>query len=262
MSKAYWKTRIQEEQTKLLDRKSLETQKLLAKEYNRLYKETKLKLVDLYAELLAASADGTILVSDLYKFNRYYDLCNSISDNLVKLGGKEIKITEVNLIDMYKLNSVLVGDSFKLQGEINTQAMEKCLDTIWCADGKHWSERIWKNKALLQDRIEKGIVDTIAAGKGRKDLVEQLKKDFDVGFHEADRIARTELNYVQNQSAIDRYEQGGIEQYEFLAEIDSRTSEICKELNGKKFRIKDMSVGENFPPCHPYCRSTIIPVIK
>jgi uncharacterized protein with gpF-like domain len=38
--------------------------------------------------------------------------------------------------------------------------------------------------------------------------------------------------------------------------LDSRTSEICRELNGKRFKLSEAEVGVNYPPMHPNCRST------
>lgn len=54
----------------------------------------------------------------------------------------------------------------------------------------------------------------------------------------------------------------GIEKYEFVAEVDSKTSDICLELNGKIFNIKDAEVGKNLPPMLPNCRSTIVPFVE
>jgi len=54
----------------------------------------------------------------------------------------------------------------------------------------------------------------------------------------------------------------GIEKYEFVAEVDKRTSDICLELNGKIFNIKDAEVGKNLPPCHCFCRSCIVPFVE
>jgi hypothetical protein len=50
-----------------------------------------------------------------------------------------------------------------------------------------------------------------------------------------------------------------VDRYEYLATLDNRTSEICRELDGKVFDVKEAEVGVNQPPMHPYCRSTTIP---
>lgn len=82
------------------------------------------------------------------------------------------------------------------------------------------------------------------------------------GYKETQRLVRTELNYALNEATKIAYEEDEIEEYEFLAEIDNRTSAICKELNGQIFKVKDAVVGINYPSMHPNCRSTTMPVIK
>ena len=45
--------------------------------------------------------------------------------------------------------------------------------------------------------------------------------------------------------------------YVFVATLDNRTSQICQELDGKKFKLSEAEEGVNYPPMHPYCRSTV-----
>jgi hypothetical protein len=44
-----------------------------------------------------------------------------------------------------------------------------------------------------------------------------------------------------------------------VATLDSRTSEICQEMDGKTFRMSEWEVGVNAPPFHVNCRTTTIP---
>jgi SPP1 gp7 family putative phage head morphogenesis protein len=71
------------------------------------------------------------------------------------------------------------------------------------------------------------------------------------------------LDFLETVLQTFRAEDSGVvEKYEFLAAIDSRTSKLCRDKDGKVFKLKDSKVGVNFPPLHPHCRSTIIPVLK
>lgn len=49
-----------------------------------------------------------------------------------------------------------------------------------------------------------------------------------------------------------------MEEYEILATLDSRTSVICQEKDGKHYPVDDIQVGINYPPFHPNCRTTTI----
>lgn len=44
-----------------------------------------------------------------------------------------------------------------------------------------------------------------------------------------------------------------------MATLDSHTSAICQEMDGKRFPISKMEVGVTAPPFHPWCRTTTAP---
>ena len=275
MSKSnYWERRIQQQTDLLFDKTLLDTEKELKKKYKQALEDTLADIKDLWDKLQKESADGVIKPNDLYRYNRYYQVKNNLNERLKRLGLSEDKIYRRKFMNTYfdtqdmlseyvayltKQPQMKSTNSFTMEQQ---NAAEKVLESIWCSDGKHWSDRIWSNKNKLQDRIEKGLMDCISRGVSKDELVKTLMDDFGKGFSDADRIARTELTYVQNQAAKDRYEAAGIKKYQYLAEIDSRTSNICKELNGKEFNFTVSSVGVNMPPMHTNCRSTIIPVVE
>ena len=118
------------------------------------------------------------------------------------------------------------------------------------------------NKRVLQQKLEEGLVDCVARGLPKDQVVSELcGLSYDGNRYCADRIVRTELTRIQNQAAKDTYEAAGVDYYEYLAVEDDRTSEECAELNGKQFRFCNAVVGVNFPPMHPNCRCTIIPLV-
>lgn len=275
MSKSnYWERRIQTQTDLLFDKTLLDTEKELKKKYKQALEDTLADIKDLWDKLQKESADGVIRPNDLYRYNRYFQVKNNLNERLKRLGLSEDKIYRRKFMNTYfdtqemlseyvayltKQPQMKSTNSFTMEQQ---NAAEKVLESIWCSDGKHWSDRIWSNKNKLQDRIEKGLMDCVSRGVSKDELVKTLMDDFGKGFSDADRIARTELTYVQNQAAKDRYEAAGIKKYQYLAEIDSRTSDICKELNGKEFNFTVSSVGVNMPPMHTNCRSTIIPVVE
>ena len=53
----------------------------------------------------------------------------------------------------------------------------------------------------------------------------------------------------------------GMEKYRFDAVLDKKTSEKCRDLDGKVFLLKDADEGKNYPPMHPNCRSLAVAVI-
>lgn len=258
----YWQKRELEQRDLIFDKTLAEYEKELKKQYQQALKAVSRDIEQLYDELLASSADGTLLASDLYKYNRYFSLMKSLNKQLKALGGKEINITKQKLLDMYAITSSSVGKSIGFSGEFNQKAAKEVINSIWCADGKHWSSRIWQNKAQLQVALEKGLVDCVSRGVSKDELVKTLMETFNVGYRKADRIARTELSYVQNKAAMNKYEEAGLDEYEILSAHDERTCPICSKMNGKRFKLSEAEAGVNYPPLHSNCRCAVLGVIK
>lgn len=256
----YWNEREQKAKTALFNKSKKEIEKELAKEYKETALKVRLLMSDLYTDI-TTNRRGEVLISDLYKYNRYYDLINNINKELLSLGQKEVKIYNQAFTDMYIANAEIIDKSLGVASKPDKKAAQRVIHTIWTDDGKSWSSRIWKNNALLVEKLENGLFDSVAAGASKDKLVKRIKEDFNVRFNEADRIVRTELSHIQNQSTLDRYNEAGINKYKYLAEIDERNCDICQKLDGQEFNLKDAEVGINFPPMHPGCRCTIIPVI-
>lgn len=159
----------------------------------------------------------------------------------------------------YRKNCEIIGKDINWLLPINEETVKNALNSVWCQDGRHWSDRIWSNKQLLEERIKDGMIDCIASGSGKDELVRRLMDDFNVGYNQADRIARTELAYIQNKSTLDKYEQAGIEKYKVLA--NQADDESCGDLDGEEFYLHEAEVGVNFPPFHPNCKCAILAVL-
>ena len=77
--------------------------------------------------------------------------------------------------------------------------------------------------------------------------------------HQIRTIVRTSVNQVQNQASQAVYAANSkvAPKYEYVATLDSKTSPICKRLDGRKF---EYNKGPT-PPQHFNCRSTTVPVV-
>lgn len=76
-------------------------------------------------------------------------------------------------------------------------------------------------------------------------------------------VIRTSLNHISNQSKKALYEanQDVVIGHEWVSKIDSRTSDICRSLDGTKYYYnRDGAIL--YPPAHPNCRSTIAPITR
>ena len=245
----YWEAR---EQEALYNELLKEGEKQLITQYRRSAYTVLSLLLDLYA-------GGVPTITDIYRFNRYYELLGLLNNDLKALGAKEIAITTTLLTDMYIENKKIIGDASMLL-PTSPKEVEMVINKIWCADGKHWSSRIWTHKDELANKVRNGIVDCISRGVSKDELTKELMRIYGTEFYKADRIARTELSYVQNQSTLNRYKEMGVEKYKILSAHDGRTCDKCADLDGKIFPIDKAEIGVNFPPFHSNCRDTILAV--
>jgi len=77
--------------------------------------------------------------------------------------------------------------------------------------------------------------------------------------HQVTSIVRTSINQVANAASQQVYEanQDITKKYRYVATLDSRTTAICRALDGREF---EYGKGPT-PPQHFSCRSTTVPVI-
>lgn len=139
--------------------------------------------------------------------------------------------------------------------KLDNRAVNQVLNTKFL--GGNYSERIWKNTDKLADTLKEVIGSAIARGESYSKTAREIRERFGVTQYEATRLVQTETCYFQNQAEIEALKTMGIEKYKFIATLDSRTSDICREHDKKVYNIEDAKAGKNLPPLHPNCRSTV-----
>lgn len=131
--------------------------------------------------------------------------------------------------------------------------------------GENYSNRIWNDKKKLIDTLSQELPKEVALGHGTRQMASAVRKKTDVKYSNCERLVRTEVNKISNDATHEAYNEVPddiLEQYQYLATLDNRTSEVCQELDGQVFYLKDAQVGVNRAPMHPNCRSTDIPYFK
>ena len=134
--------------------------------------------------------------------------------------------------------------------------INKLLHHNWL--GSNFYKRIQNNCGKLQDKVESVLTDGILRGKSIDYMAEELTKISHYGKKASEQLVRTEASHFNNQFELEAYKELDIEQYVFLATLDSKTSTACRDLDGKVFPLNKAEEGVNFPPMHPRCRSTTI----
>lgn len=136
--------------------------------------------------------------------------------------------------------------------------MKQILMSDW--SGANWSERLWKDREKVGKKLTEILEKGIPQGTSLQKMSRELRNLTGESFNNAFRLIRTETSHIDGQVTLEGYKQAseelGLEYYEYDAFLDTRTSSICRELNGNRFKVSEAEVGVNYPPMHPNCRST------
>lgn len=125
--------------------------------------------------------------------------------------------------------------------------------------GANFSERIWKNTDKLKDDLKQTLIQKMVQGSDIRSVSADIGLRMEAAYFRAEALVRTETAYFMGEAVAKGYEDDGIAEYEILATLDTRTSEICQKQDGKKYKLDDRAVGVNYPPFHVRCRTDSVP---
>ena len=206
-----------------------------------------------------------LLVEDApkYKIDRLRALQTDLQLTLTEATIAQEKGIASTLDDVAKVSQSVLAKSMQASiglkfNTIASRKLKQILSSDW--SGATWSDRLWKDRELvgkkLTDILERGMVQ----GTSLQKMSRELKQVTGQSFNNAFRLIRTETSHIDGQVTLEGYKQAGeelgLEYYEYDAFLDSRTSDICRELDKKRFKVSEAEVGVNYPPMHPNCRST------
>lgn len=208
----------------------------------------------------------------------------TISNSILKLTSKEKKDIKHKLFK-------IVSNSFNNQGKLEEEKMNEILnnsisnnyykkvyilslgtdidvkklrlDVITniidnVVEGKNWTDRIWTNKKELENILKKDIVKFLNGLTDVNDIKTTIEKRFNTNAYVTNRLINNEIARCQfeiNDYFANLY---GIEQQQFVAILDSRTSKKCRGLDGVIFDINDPSKPKIPQDTHVGCRSCYI----
>ena len=128
------------------------------------------------------------------------------------------------------------------------------------ADGTIKVPDIYNNQLTNGQNVSSKLIEDIKNGiiKGDRyeDIVENASDWYGKrSMSDVKKIVRTEGTAITNEVGLEMFQEEGYKKYIYSSVIDSRTTEICRELDGMEFDISKAERGVNFPPMHVNCRS-------
>lgn len=166
--------------------------------------------------------------------------------------------------DNYYRSAFTVQKGLKIGSKIsalNPDMISKVIKKPWLAD-KTFSMRLWGDRDSLINTLHTELSQIMIRGEGYQDAINKISRKFNVKKTNAVRLVYTESAAYQSSSRKQCFNDLGIEKYRIIATLDMVTSELCRSLDKKVFKMSEYVVGVTANPFHPNCRTTTAPYFE
>lgn len=170
-----------------------------------------------------------------------------------------------------------LGDLFVYESEFTSKLLgfdfssnlvtEKLVESIVSSDpfdGKILGEWLDEQKLATQIKVKQTIRLGVLNGLSTSKIVDALYAEpgnpFVGARRNAEVMVRTASAHVTSQASLKTFERVGFGSYQLSAVLDSRTTPVCRALDGKIYKTSDK--GRKVPPFHPGCRTVMIAVTE
>lgn len=189
-----------------------------------------------------------------------------IQQSLESMFGNQLDSVDSTIRNIYKdsyyktayeiQKGIGVGWDF---ASIDERKIEKVVKKPWVPDGRNFSERIWGNRQKLVNELHTELSRSIMIGEDPQKAINAIARKMKTSQNVAGRLVMTESAFFSSAAQKECYQELDVEQYEIVATLDSHTSELCREMDGKHFPMSQYEAGVTAPPFHVYCRSCTCP---
>lgn len=201
-----------------------------------------------------------------FHISRLESLKLQMQQNLEVMFGNQLDSIDSTMRAVYK--SGYYHTAYEIQkgvgigwdfATLDEKQISKVINKPWAADGKNFSERIWGNRQKLVNELNQSLTQNIILGKDPQKAIDEIARKMKTSKTNAGRLVMTEEAFFSSAAQKDCFEELDVEQFEVVATLDSHTSEICRDMDGKHFPMSQWEVGVTAPPFHVWCRSTTVP---
>lgn len=200
-------------------------------------------------------------LQELYR--QYQELAAKYADNEEDnmAIGLAKRYEDTYLLENYNKYLVVGGLDVNF-ARFNEQELKDIVYQPW--KGSNFSKRIWNNYTKVMPEV---LIDTMfrstALGYSYNRIERMLRDKFQgVVKSNIHRLVVTEMGHAAEEATAKFYKDSDIEQYQYLATLETHTCEACAHLDEHIFDVKDKREGNNYPLLHPYCRCTTVPYME
>lgn len=151
-----------------------------------------------------------------------------------------------------------LGVGWTLQA-LNSGTVQKVLSRPWTVDNRTFTARCWTDKTKLVETVNQELTRMLATGEAPDKAIAAISKRFNVSKQNAGRVVMTESAYFSSAAQKDCFNELGVEKYRIIGTLDTKTCNICGDMDGKVFKMSDYRPGSTAPPFHPWCRCCTAP---
>ena len=164
-----------------------------------------------------------------------------------------------NLTPEFKrmLEGVVTKEAKFFDVELNS---DNIIEREWGTDEANWTERLADDVAIWTACLATDIKRSIMQRKNLDDVLAQLDKRFTSMWKVIDKLGLTESTAIGSMARQRAFKQLGITKYQYYAQADERTCEVCGSMHGQIFPISAFEVGVTASPLHPRCRCWEVPI--
>lgn len=201
-----------------------------------------------------------------YHISRLEALKIQIQQSIETLFGNQLDSIDRAMKNVYR--SGYYHTAFEIQkgfnigwdfAKLDNRRIAKVINTPWAADGKNFSARVWDNRTKLINELNTELTRNIITGADPQKAIDAVARKMKTSKNNAGRLVMTEEAFFSSAAQKDCFAELDVEQFEVVATLDSHTSDICRDMDGKHFKMSEWEIGVTAPPFHVYCRSTTVP---
>ncbi|SDJ20029.1 minor capsid protein [Natribacillus halophilus] len=198
------------------------------RKYNARMRASRLELMQMYADLEVSRANG---LSEIEVEERLEEIARSEVRRQSGILGETVRLTSDQMEDIVR---------YRFHGE-------------------YFSDRIWQNKDIMIDNLNRNLRRDITRGIGPVEMARNMRNEIGGSVYNTERIMRTESGRVQINAQHHSYGQAGITHYDIVSELDA--CDECAAHDGEVYEVRNMQIGYNAPVFHPNCRCSTAPIV-
>lgn len=128
-------------------------------------------------------------------------------------------------------------------------------------DPHRYPEIKWADEKKVLEAMKIMVIAGIGANMDPTTIARELAAKTNEEYKKCYLYISTYKNEFIEQNTLRGYRERGVRQYTVLIAYDTMTCPKCQEMDMKVFNCSEAVVGVNYPPFHPGCRCTTVPVI-